>query len=73
MLKYQDLSPIEKEMVNAEIRSNYSTSSKQGTAYKRITQKVHDNSYCCNCFRPEIKCCCDKIENCFDELDEYEP
>jgi len=67
MLKYQDLSQIEREIVNAEIRSNYnSTSDKE---FKKVSLNVHSNIYCCNCFLSEKNCCCDKIEECL-ELDE---
>jgi hypothetical protein len=69
MLKYENLSQIEREMVNAEIRSNYSATATIGSEFKKMSLNVHSNLYCCNCFRLEKNCCCDKIEGCL-ELDE---
>ena len=69
MLKYQDLSQIEREMVNAEIRSNYNATATIGSEFKKMSFNVHSNLSCCNCFRSEKNCCCDKIEGCL-ELEE---
>lgn len=69
MLEYQKLTPIEKEMVNKEIRSNFNTSSKSDKEYKRILHNVHDGTYCCNCFRSKARCCCEKLEDCYDDIE----
>ena len=67
MLKYSDLTEVEQKMVNDEIRSNYSASSKVNNEFKRISNNVHNDLACCNCFRLEKNCCCDTIKGCIDD------
>lgn len=69
MLKYGDLTVAEQEMVNREVESNFNISAKNRIQYTTLLQAIHSNTKCCNCFRIPEKCCCDKIGECFDELD----
>lgn len=71
MLSYKDLTSVEKHMVDTEIESNFNTSAKNRTQYETMLETVHSGARCCNCFRSVSKCCCDKLEDCFDEPDEY--
>lgn len=71
MLNYHDLSAIEQAMVDKEIDNNFNISAKNRTAYTNMKHAVHVGQRCCNCFRVPAKCCCDKIEDCFDELEEF--
>jgi hypothetical protein len=70
MLKYNSLTASEKGMVDREINANFNSSVRVRTAYEKLLHNIHSGISCCNCFRLERNCCCDKIENCFDELDE---
>lgn len=70
MLSYKDLSVPEQEMVNREVESNFNLSAKNRTQYTTMLAGIHAGERCCNCFRIIAKCCCDKIEDCFDELNE---
>ena len=70
MLNYQGLSTIEQAMVDKEIDNNFNISAKNRTAYSKMKHEVHTSIRCCNCFRIVAKCCCDKIEDCFDELND---
>lgn len=71
MLKYTNLTQVEQDMVDTEIRSNYSKSAKIGSEYQKIKNNVHNDLSCCNCFRLEKSCCCDKMEGCLEDDDEY--
>lgn len=71
MLKYHDLTLVEQEMVDAEIKSNYNRSARINSEYQRIKNNVHEGISCCNCFRLEKNCCCDTEKGCIEDDDEY--
>lgn len=72
MLSYKDLTVVEQEMVNREVESNFNIFAKNRIQYTTLLHAIHEGVKCCNCFRIPAKCCCDKIEGCFDELDEFD-
>jgi hypothetical protein len=70
MLKYQDLSPEEKEMVDVEMSNLFGSTME--TVIKEATKDVHKGKRCANCFLPEHKCVCDQLEKVLNSMEKNE-